>query len=177
MILPPRRRSQPLTLVLAMAALFATANALHAQTSSQEEPVWMESAVTPPAAFKTESLQPFDVMRDSALSYGIDPGSLTVGEDGVVRFVMVARSASGALNVLFHGIRCATAETKTYARLSDKGSWNASSKAEWQELSFRGPTRPAMMLARQGVCDGKAVMGSPQKILSALKTGVADRYR
>ena len=177
MILPFQCPPKSLTSAFAMAALFAAAPALHAQASLKEEPEWTESSVIPPTAFNTEALQPFEVMRDSALSYGIDPGSLIVGEDGVVRFVMVARSSSGALNVLYQGIRCATAETKTYARLSDKGSWNTSPNAAWQELSFRGPTRPAMMLARQGVCDGKAVMGPPQKILSALKTGVADRYR
>lgn len=166
-----------LTCASAFIAFFAAAPEIHAQASFQEEPVWTESSVTPPASFNTDALQPFDVMKDSALTYGIDPGSLTVGEDGVVRFVMVARSSSGALNVLYQGIRCASAETKTYARLSDKGSWNSSPNAAWQELSFRGPTRPSMMLARQGVCDGKAVMGTPRKILSALKTGVADRYR
>ncbi|MFW2355376.1 CNP1-like family protein [Hydrogenophaga sp.] len=170
-------RPKFLTSALAFAALFALTPLLHAQPRFQEEPVWTESSATPPAAFSTEALQPFEVTRDSALTYGIDPGSLIVGEDGVVRYVMVARSASGALNVLYQGIRCATAEAKTYARLSDKGGWNTSPDAAWQELSFRGPTRPAMMLARQGVCDGKAVMGNPQKILSALKTGITDRYR
>ena len=170
-------RPKPLTSLVALAALLAFVPSIHAQTSFQEEPVWTESSVTPPSAFNVDSPQPFDVMQGSALTYGIDPGSLTVGEDGVVRYVMVARSSSGAVNVLYQGIRCASAETKTYARLNDKGSWNTSANAAWQELSFRGPTRPAMMLAKQGVCDGKAVMGTPQKILGALKTGIADRYR
>lgn len=156
------------------AALCTTASILQAQPSSLEEKAWAESAVVPPTVFSTEVLQPFEVMKNSALTYGIDPASLIVGDDGVVRFVMVARSASGALNVLYQGIRCATAETKTYARLSDKGSWNTSPDVKWQALSFRGPTRPAMMLARQGVCEGRTITGNPQKILAALKTDRID---
>lgn len=166
-----------LTSAFVFSALLACVPVVHAQTSFQEEPIWAESSVVPPSSFNIDSLQPFDVMQGSSLTYGIDPGSLTVGEDGVVRYVMVARSSSGALNVLYQGIRCASAETKTYARWGDKGGWNTSPEAAWQELSFRGPTRPAMMLARQGVCDGRAVMGHPGKILSTLKTGFTDRYR
>lgn len=158
------------------AGLCTATSMLHAQPSSFEEPTWTESAVVPPANFNTEVLQPFEVMKNSALTYGIDPDSLIVGEDGVVRFVMVARSASGALNVLYQGIRCATAETKTYARLSDKGNWNTSPDVKWESLSFKGPTRPSMMLARQGVCEGRTITGNPQKILATLKTGRTD-YR
>lgn len=145
-----------------------------AQTSYTDEKVWTEAAAAPPASFSTEALIPFEVMKTSALTYGIDPNTLTVGEDGVVRYVMVARSSSGALNVLYQGIRCATAETKTYGRLSDKGTWNASPDADWKALSFRGPTRPAMILARQGVCEGRTVTGNVQKILAALKSDRID---
>ena len=160
--------------VCTAAIVCATASLLQAQPMSYEERTWTESAAAPPEAFSTETLQSFDVAAQSSLRYGIDPGSLKVGEDGVVRYVMVARSSSGALNVFFQGIRCATGETKTFARLNDKGSWNLSTDAPWQALSFRGPTRPAMMLARQGVCEGRTITGSPQRILATLKTGRAN---
>lgn len=151
-------------------ALCTFVSLIQAQSSYQDENAWIESAVTPPEAFSIEVLQTVDVATNSALSYGIDPDSLRVGDDGVVRYVMVARSSSGALNVLYQGIRCATGQAKTYARLSDKRVWNISAEATWQALSFSGPTRPAMMLARQGVCDGRTVTGDPRKILSTLKS-------
>lgn len=145
-----------------------------AQTSYTDEKVWTEAATLPPASFSTEALLPFEVLKSSSLSYGIDPATLIVGEDGVARYVLVARSSSGALNVLYQGIRCATAETKTYGRLSDKGTWNTTVDADWQALSFRGPTRPAMVLARQGVCDGRTLNGNPQKMLATLKQDRVD---
>jgi CNP1-like family len=165
-----RRRRTWTTSALVLAVLGTTAHIAHAQTSYTDEKVWTEAVVAPPATFSTDFLLPFDVRKSSTLTYGIDPNTLTVGDDGVVRYVMVARSSSGALNVLYQGIRCATAETKTYGRLSDKGSWNASTDAAWQELSFRGTTRPAMILARQGVCDGRTVTGDARKILATLKS-------
>lgn len=164
-----------MTSAFAFSLLGAVAHCANAQTSYTDEKVWTESIATPPVSFSTEVLIPFEVMKASALTYGIDPKTLTVGEDGVVRYVMVARSSSGALNVLYQGIRCATSETKTYGRLSDKGIWNASLEADWQELSFRGPTRPAMILARQGVCEGRTVTGNVQKILATLTSDRVDR--
>jgi CNP1-like family len=163
-----------MTSALAFTLLCSTPLFANAQTSYTDEKVWTEAIAALPASFSTEVLIPFEVFKASALTYGIDPNTLTVGEDGVVRYVMVARSSNGALNVLYQGIRCATAETKTYGRLSDKGTWNASLDADWQALSFRGPTRPAMILARQGVCEGRTVTGNVQKILATLKSDRVD---
>ena len=163
-----------MTSALAFSLLCSTPLVANAQTSYTDEKVWTEAMAAPPASFSTEVLIPFEVFKASSLTYGIDPNTVTVGEDDVVRYVMVARSVSGALNVLYQGIRCATAETKTYGRLSDKGAWNTSPDAPWQELSFRGATRPAMILARQGVCEGRTVTGNAQKILATLKSARND---
>lgn len=169
-----RRLPTSMTLTLALSILGMTPFFAAAQTSYMEEKVWTEAIAAPPTTFSTETLLTFEVLKASALTYGIDPNTLTVGEDGVVRYVMVARSTSGALNVLYQGIRCATAETKTYGRLNDKGMWNASPDADWQTLSFRGPTRPAMILARQGVCEGRTITGNVQKILATLRSDRVD---
>ena len=166
----------PRRLPLRLIALGATISALclsgglhHAH--AQEAETWTEAQTAPPATFSTEHLQAFDVDSGSTLSYGIDPGTLSVGPDGVVRYVLVARSRSGALNVLFQGIRCQTAEVKTYARWDNKASWNTDGKDDWQRLMPRGFTQPAMILAREGICDGRTVNGTAQKILRTLKNG------
>ncbi|MGV3727374.1 MAG: CNP1-like family protein [Hydrogenophaga sp.] len=145
-----------------------------AQLRDPDSEPWREAASTPPASFKTDQLQTFDVAQGAALTYGIDPQTLSVGADGVVRYVLVAKSGSGALNVLYQGIRCETAEVKTYGRWDNQTSWNTSAKDAWQALSFRGPSRPAMMLARGGVCEGRTITGTPQKILHTLKNGRPD---
>lgn len=149
-----------------------------AQLQDPDAEPWRERAVAPPAAFSTDQLQSFDVSQNAALSYGIDPKTLSVGEDGVVRYVLVARSTSGALNVFYQGVRCAAAEVKTYGRWNNNASsWNTGTKDEWVPLSFSGFTRPAMMLARAGICDGRTINGSAQKILNTLKNGRQELQR
>lgn len=146
----------------------------HAQLRDADPEPWKEAVAPPPASFSTDQLQTFDVTQGTSLTYGIDPNTLSVDADRVVRYVLVAKSSSGALNVLYQGIRCETAEVKTYGRWDNQTRWNTSTKDTWQELSFRGPSRPAMMLARSGVCDGRTINGTPQKILHTLKNGRPD---
>lgn len=141
------------------------------QPSDPDAETWTEAQAVPPANFSTDKLQAFEVDSGSTLSYGIDPLTLSVGADGVVRYVLVARSRSGALNVMYQGLRCQTAEVKTYGRWDNKANWSIDAKADWQTLSFRGFTHPAMMLARGGICDGRTVNGDAQKILRTLKNG------
>lgn len=171
----PARHRLPrcLSIAASLISLFAFIPASHAQLRDDPDaPPWQETAVKPPSTFSTDQLQAFDVSAGTALSYGIDPKTLSVGEDGVVRYVMVARSSSGALNVLYQGIRCQTAEVKTYGRWNNNAaSWNVNAKEEWHELSFSGFTRPAMLLARAGICEGRTINGNPQKILQTLKNG------
>lgn len=157
------------SLLLALACLGATATAL-----ADDEKAWQEAIVEAPARFSLDGLQPFTVSQGSSMQYGIDPGSLALGEDGVVRYVLVARSASGALNVFYEGIRCQAAEVKTYARWdNNRSAWHTPDGAAWKPLSFSGPTRPAMILAKEGLCNGKTANGTPRTMLRALKTAGA----
>lgn len=142
-----------------------------AQTEDPDAETWTEAQVSPPAAFSVDKLQTFDLGQGTSLTYGIDPNTLAVGTDGVVRYVLVARSGSGALNALYQGLRCDTGEVKTYGRWDNKSSWNTDSKDSWQKLSSRGFTQPAMVLARAGICDGRTVNGNAQNILRTLKNG------
>jgi hypothetical protein len=158
-------------------SMLAITSGAHAQLrpTDPDEPAWQETPVSPPGTFSTERLLDFEVSTGTSLNYGIDPATLSVGDDGVVRYVMVARSSSGALNVLYQGVRCQTGELKTYARWNNNAStWNVGAKEEWHALSFAGFTRPAMLLAKAGICDGRTVNGNPQKILHTLKNGRPD---
>jgi hypothetical protein len=149
------------------AALILSACAFSVHSSEEN---WTEDRVAPPASFNQERLLPLDAASGSALRFGIDPASVSVGADGVVRYVLVARSSSGALNVLFEGIRCATAEMKTYARWNNAGAWNLSPDAPWRPMVSSGSTRQGLLLARQGVCEGTTPNGNAANILRSLKT-------
>ena len=163
-------RASLLVLTCMTAATLATA-------ADDDEASWQEKATDAPKTFNIDKLQPFTVSQSSSLTYGIDPETLTVGEDWVVRYVMVARSASGALNVFYEGIRCQSGEVKTYARWdNNRLAWHTPPRSEWKPLAFGGSTRPAMVLAMEGLCNGKSVNGNPRKMLAALKNGMHPRY-
>ena len=88
-----------------------------------------------------------------AFTYGIDPASLSVGEDGVVRYTVVLKSRAGARNVFFEGIRCQTLEYKTYAHGTPEDRFQALRAPAWQGLSKSGSGRYRFELHTYFLCD------------------------
>jgi hypothetical protein len=130
------------------------------------DPDWKESPVPPPPAFDQARLVPFDVSATSSLRYGVDAATLKITPDGIVRYVVVATSTSGALNAMYEGVRCATGEVKTYARFNPGSGWKLLANVEWKSLQ----PGYAYKLARQGLCTGgNAPQPSVDRIVRTLK--------
>ena len=158
--------------VVALAALQTPAT--HAQPADPAE--WKEAEVPAPPAFKTDGLLPFQIGQASSLRFGVDPDTLKVGPDGVVRYVMVALSNSGAMNVWYEGVRCASGEVKTYAHwaaatATTAAGWQPRPEAEWRALVGSSASRPALVLAREALCNGRTVNGNERQILRDLRLG------
>jgi hypothetical protein len=157
------------------ASLFAGVLLLGLSTSvwSQfafDEPEWKESDLPPPPAFDVGKLVGLEVSPNSSLVYGVDPASISMTQsDGVVRYVMVATSASGARNVMYEGIRCSTGEFKTYARYAADGTWTFVSNPEWRSMFGNLPSKHPLRLAKAGACDNAAPAISVKEIVSRLK--------
>ena len=99
-------------LALALCATSALANA----QLRDADPDWKENDLQAIPAFDVSRLIEIDMGQRFSLVYAIDPQTLSVGSDGILRFVMVARSSSGAVNAFYEGLRCSTAEGRVYAR-------------------------------------------------------------
>src|SRR5450631_3218972 len=84
-----------------------------------------ELEVKLPAMPKAENLLPFEAGAASSNRFFIDAQSILVGDDGIVRYTLVIRSASGAENVSYEGMRCETVEQKYYAFGRRDGSWSS----------------------------------------------------
>jgi hypothetical protein len=137
---------------------------------------WQEAAVPPPPAFSLDRLLRFEVDPNSSFVYAIDPQTVSVSpEDRVVRYVMVATSPSGVRNVFYEGIRCQTAQVKTYARHAE-GRWVVAAGPQWQEMVLR-PSRHALALARQGACENAAPPASAAEVLRNLRQGAGPVFR
>ncbi len=124
------------------------------------DPDWKESDTPTPPAFDKGRLLPIEMPQYVSLRVGIDPETLVIGADGIVRYVMLAINSTGSVNAMYEGIRCATGEVKTYARHSGQGTWTLVKEPAWRALTDNLPSKHALALARQGACDGRTMAAS-----------------
>jgi len=104
------------------------------------------------------------------LVYGVDPSTIHISSsDSLVRYVVVATSASGARNVMYEAIRCSTGEFKTYSRYSPDGHWNTVAHPEWRSLFENMPSKHALRFAKAGACDNAAPAMSVDVLVNRLK--------
>jgi len=168
-----RRGAAWLPFRLAASAAFGLISAGHGFANPQSfiDPVdWKEINVPPPPAFDVANLVTFDVTLNSALTYGLDPASVTISKvDGVVRYVLVAFSASGSKNIMYDGLRCATGEVKTYARYMPDGRWVPVTDPKWRSVFNVTTAKHSLRLARAGVCDSGSPVGSVRELVAKLK--------
>jgi hypothetical protein len=129
---------------------------------------WNELEVPAPPVLRKDGLIPIEVGGTFDLRYGVDPQSIALGADDVVRYVVVATSQSGVVNALYEGLRCNRAEYRVYARSSGE-AWRAT-EMDWRSLSDPGTdARHARTIARGGACFGPAPNRSAQQIAHDLR--------
>jgi hypothetical protein len=136
----------------------------------QAERDWRESAFTLPAYPGPESLVPFFVSSASSFSFSIDGATLSATEDGVVRYVLVARSAQGSESVSFEGLRCSKGEYRIYATGQADRSWTPS-RSTWRPIDPRSVQRWHQALYKEYFCPLGNPINSAAEGLDALRRG------
>ncbi len=160
-----------------LAALLTCAAGLGlAQSEKSPSDKNRESPPPPPPAFSTQGLLEIEVSRSSGLKYGVDPSTVSIGPDGVVRYVVVATSASGASNVIYEGIRCTTAEYRVYARHNPSTGWTQVTSQAWRSLYATNQSRHTLAIARGGACDAAAPRMTVTEIVRALRETPIKNY-
>lgn len=157
-------------LVLALACASAGGQTL------LDNPDWREAEAPPPPALKVEGLIPLEI-PGSGLRYGVDPASVSVASDRVVRYVVVASSATGAVNAMYEGIRCGTGEFKVYARHSPGSGWTAVKDSPWRSLHEQPASRHSLLIARTGACIGHGTNRTAADVVKDLRAPVDTRFR
>jgi hypothetical protein len=155
-------------------ALALCGSAAQAQFTAVD-PDWKEIEAPAPPALADGKLVPVEI-SGSALRWGVDPASISIGPDGVVRYVVVARGEGGAVNAMYEGLRCNTAEVKVYARhAGDK--WQPARNADWKPLHGSAATLHSLVIARNGACMGQGPNRSPTQIARDLGSSGDYRFR
>ncbi|MGY8525824.1 CNP1-like family protein [Paracidovorax citrulli] len=153
------------------------------EIKQEEEPVYLldrlakkgfqEQATKLPAAPKDSDLLPFDVSSTGRLSFAVDAKSLSIGDDDVIRYTVVATSPTGARNVTHEGLRCDTFERKLFATMPPgRDVWvpnQSQTQDQWRRMGRGVRNDYAGTLATDFFCDGRAPSGKAEDIVRTMK--------
>jgi hypothetical protein len=133
---------------------------------------WVEREAKFPPFPKTENLIAFDVSGASSNRFYIDPQSITVGSDGVVRYTIVIKGSGGGENVSYEGIRCETREQKAYAFGRRDGTWSNARSSEWRYIEYKDINRQHGVLFADYLCvNRRRPVKSPADAINRFKYG------
>jgi hypothetical protein len=154
-----------LSLALAVLAAVPAAHAVRQRggelNNVPEEPEWRESAATPPAYPQDGDLVEFRLSGTTGNRFFVDAKSLSVGEDEVVRFVLVIHTPGNASNVSFSAVRCQTQEWKDYAFGTRDQGWRVDEGARWRPIHERNRNNYQHTLFKDYFCYGGVMSGGP----------------
>lgn len=141
----------------------------------QEKKPWSELQVQLPSYPKPENLLKFELDGRSANSYYIDAVSISVGDDGVVRYTLFIKAGGGAVNVSFEGLRCESRQVRTYALGHQGGQWARARNTDWRDIQPRDINGYHHVLLRDYYCLASVISKpSPRpvtEIVNTLKRG------
>jgi hypothetical protein len=139
----------------------------------EEDEEFREAVVEPPAYPQDNKLIEFTVTGRTANRFFIDPATLSVGPDKVIRFALVVRAPSGAKSVSFSGVHCKTREWKDYA-YGTTGTWRKVGDPQWRPIHEKGLNNYQETLFSEFFCYEGVVTGGPvgdaKTIVRYLKT-------
>lgn len=92
---------------------------------------WKEEKLVLPAPPDRSKLIPFEVSVANANQFFVDPASISVGKDGIVRYTVVVQASGGATTINYEGLRCETRERRLYAFGEPDGSWIENKGSIW----------------------------------------------
>ena len=164
-----------------LACLLATGAAaqwwLFESDFDDERKQWKEIEAQLPAYPKAENLLAIYAGAATPHKFFVDAPSISVGEDGVVRYSLIVKTAGGATNVSFEGIRCDMRQQKLYAIGHANGAWTRARNPEWRRIENQEVNRHHNLLYAEYLCPDKAPVKTAQQAIDAIKYGRPDARR
>ena len=163
-------RTRSLALIVAAAL---GAGAAHAQWKlfesdfDENQKEWKEIEAKLPAYPKDSDLLTFSAGGASPHRFFIDAKSLSIGEDGVIRYTLVVKTAGGATNVSFEGIRCEERQQKLYALGHPGSNWTRARNPQWRRIEYQEVNRHHGVLYADFLCEGAGNNRAPVKNVAA----------
>jgi hypothetical protein len=133
---------------------------------------WKEIQSQIPAYPKDQNLVHVEAGSETSHRFYVDAASVSLGQDGVVRYTTVVKTSGGATNVSFEGMRCETREQKLYALGRSDGTWVRARDPKWQRIVLRDLKPHHYMLYREYFCPSPGVPTAPKHAIDAMRRGV-----
>lgn len=163
---------------LALLLLVAVTGLAHAEfdirfrnLDDPDEPKWAEGEVALPTFPGNVGLIEFSASVVATNRFFIDGSTLSVGKDGVVRYVLIVKTPGGATNVTFEGIRCATGEHRLYASGRADGTWANARQTAWRPIENKPVNRHHAALNSEFFCVVGIPIANPEEGREALRLG------
>lgn len=133
-----------------------------------------------PALPRDENLLKFEAQAGNPHRFFIDTKALSIGTDGVVRYTLVVKTAGGATNVSYEGMRCDSGQIKVYALGRNNKTWMRARDPQWRDIiDNRNPSRYHSTLQHDYLCAGesrKIPVASVEEALRLLRYGPREQY-
>ncbi len=169
----------------ALAWLFLLAFPAAAQWSGwdydrdQPKERFTDAEVKLPALPREENLLQFKAGPDTRHRFFIDTQALSIDSNGVVRYTLVVKTAGGATNVSYEGMRCDLRQFKVYALGQSHGIWMPARDPQWQAINHLNRSAHHGVLQRDYFCTGKsrnAPVASVEEALQLIRYGPRENY-
>jgi len=118
---------------------------------------------------KRDTWIPFETTAVTRNRFFIDRASLLITEDRTIRYALVIESPSGVRNVSYEGMRCSTAEVKTYAWGTSEGKWYAAKQPQWQQIRVDRVNGQHVTLYERYFCQAATGMRTAEDIVRVMQ--------
>jgi hypothetical protein len=150
-----------------------------ARLAGERDPQWDRGAVDAKEVVREQAVALPPYPQDSDLleftvgaaphRYFVDAKTLDVGADGVVRYALVVKTAGGASNASYEGIRCKTYEKRIYAIGHPQRKWIEARRSVWEPIQQGRANEHQDILYKEVLCPDRAAVRSRDAAVRALQ--------
>ena len=137
-----------------------------------EKKEFIEREVKLPPFPKDGSLLQFDPSAANSNRFFVDADSISIDDDGTVRYTLVVKTPGGGENVSYEAIRCDTTEQKAYAFGRRDGTWSNARAPVWRKIRYQDVNRQHGVLYAHYFCPDGAPIASVKDAINRFKYGV-----
>ena len=161
--------------LFSVAPLYVPAVANSFDNDFEEKP-WTETEVQLPDFPLKENLITFRVGAVTDVQFQLDSKSLSVGADDVIRYTLVVISSSGAENISYEGMRCVTAERRSYAFGRSDKTWSKARGSQWGRIQGTSNNLYVDLYSNFFCTIGVPTLRSAEDVLRVLRRGGNHRH-